>query len=362
MIASATRQCYYPNGLAAADATPCLPNLPDSGEHSPCCRPPGLDSACLAPTAAGLCLNQRATDARAVLYVAGCTDPSMQDDACPSYCKSVELGEASVYAIVPCSDGTWCCSAADGDGIGDTACCSNADQTFRLDWGALLLSAQHHRAAEGHLTAQQLTRRDDTNSSSTSTTSSTTAASSSAIPLALDDDDDDDDDDGKHQCPPDRSYIVGLSAGVPLGVCLLAALAAIFVLLNRDRKARERIRQMTEAAREERERAAQEHMIPRLYNPSTTKSMRFSHGSTVVTAGPPPHTPQQQQQQEYGYQQPYEGYQHPYDGDKRWVESVDNGRGKGTVPLSLVGRAGIWKSIWAGHGWKDVKRRTLNPL
>ncbi|EOD49314.1 hypothetical protein UCRNP2_3952 [Neofusicoccum parvum UCRNP2] len=264
MIASATRQCYYPNGLAAADATPCLPNLPDSSEHSPCCRPPGLDSACLAPTAAGLCLNQRATDARAVLYVAGCTDPSMQDDACPSYCKS-------------------------------------------------------------------------------------------------DDDDDDDDDDGKHQCPPDRSYIVGLSAGVPLGVCLLAALAAIFVLLNRDRKARERIRQMTEAAREERERAAQEHMIPRLYNPSTTKSMRFSHGSTVVTAGPPPHTPQQQQQ-EYGYQQPYEGYQHPYDGDKRWVESVDNGRGKGTVPLGLVGRAGIWKSIWAGHGWKDVKRRTLNPL
>ncbi|KAL1635169.1 hypothetical protein SLS56_001921 [Neofusicoccum ribis] len=222
MIASATRQCYYPNGLAAADATPCLPNLPDTGEHSPCCRPPGLDSACLAPTAADLCLNQRATDARAVL--------------------------------------------------------------------------------------------------------STTAASSSAIPLALDDDDDDDDDDGKHQCPPDRSYIVGLSAGVPLGVCLLAALAAIFVLLNRDRKARERIRQMTEAAREERERAAQEHMIPRLYNPSTTKSMRFSHGSTVVTAGPPPHTPQQQQQ-EYGYQQPYEGYQHPYDGYAQPYGGYDGGGG-----------------------------------
>lgn len=288
MITSATRHCYNPSGLAAENATPCYPDLP-SHEHSSCC---GAESVCL-PT--GLCLAQHA-----VLYVAGCTDPSMRHDACPTHCKSgmlisidskssmptdiplppVELGASSLYAIVPCSDGTWCCSTANSDAIGDSSCCTNADQTFRLDWSALLLSTHNAPAmdkatAKDDLTSQQLARRDDT------ITSSSPDAATSAIPLRADSDSDDSSDAAKHHCPADRSTIVGLSTGVPLGVCLLAALAAIFVLLSRDRKARDRIRTMAETAREERERAAQEHMLPRLYHASLSASSSPALGSST---------------------------------------------------------------------------------
>lgn len=359
MITSATRQCYYPNGLAAENATPCY----DTNSHSPCCRQPGLDSICIS---SGLCFNPHATDSRSVLYVGSCTDPTNQDEACPSYCKSVELGgSSSSFAIVPCQDGTWCCSAADGDGIGDTSCCKHADQTFRLDFGALLLSAQQHRqpfdktTPEDHTDAQRLIQRDDEDSSTTTTTS-TSSLATSGIPLTAEEDDDDDDS-KERDCPPDRSYIVGLSAGVPLGVCLLAALAAIFVLLNRDRKARERIRQMTEAAREERERAAQEHMIPRIYGASSAAGSssaynpsvkpRFSHGSTVVMAGPAP-LPQTPQGQQGGYEG-YEGYE-MYDGGY-----ADGGGGViygSGVPGSLgpegvgQGRHVSWATSNAGGG------------
>ncbi|KAH7062330.1 hypothetical protein B0J12DRAFT_694899 [Macrophomina phaseolina] len=339
MITSATRQCYYPNGLAAETAAPCFSSIPSDDLHRPCCRQPGLDSICLAQTASGLCLNQHATDSRAIIYVGGCTDPTYQDDACPSYCKSVELGDSSFHAIVPCQDGSWCCSAADDNGIGEASCCNSADQTFRLNLGDLLsVQQQSHPAVKTagknlNAAARQhhLVPRDDDNTTtnSTATATSTSSLPTTGIPLTSEDDDDDDDDDdnseGGCSCPPDRSYIVGLSAGVPLGVCLLAALATIFVLLNRDRKARERIRAMTEAAREERERAAQEHVTPRLYGGAVSPAVgsayapsasayamsskpRFSHGSTVIMAGgpPPPQTPQ-------GQQQGYEGYE-LYDG------------------------------------------------
>ncbi|KAK0659365.1 hypothetical protein DIS24_g4025 [Lasiodiplodia hormozganensis] len=285
MITSATRQCYYPNGLAAENATPCYSDL-----HSPCCAQPSTCSA------GGLCLNHHATDSRAVLYLGGCTHPS----ACPSYCNSVDLAAASVYAVVPCSDGTWCCSAAGPDGIGDASCCSNPDQTFRLDWGALFLPSRDEHPS------QPLAPRD--------TTTSTAAASSIAtngILLASEDDDA-----NSKKCPPDRSAVVGLSAGVPLGVCLLAALVAIFVLLGRDRKARDRIRALNEAAREERERVAREHMIPRVYAasyhapppPGAASVTRFSPthsgsviGSSPILAAPPPHTPE-------GHQGGFEGF------------------------------------------------------
>lgn len=262
---------------------------------------------------------------------------------------------------MPCQDGTWCCSAADGDGIGDTSCCKHADQTFRLDFGALLLSAQQHRqpfdktTPEDHTDAQRLIQRDDEDSSTTTTTS-TSSLATSGIPLTAEEDDDDDDS-KERDCPPDRSYIVGLSAGVPLGVCLLAALAAIFVLLNRDRKARERIRQMTEAAREERERAAQEHMIPRIYGASSAAGSssaynpsvkpRFSHGSTVVMAGPAP-LPQTPQGQQGGYEG-YEGY-----------EMYDGGYADG-VGVLFTGAAflGVWGRKELGRGGMSVGRRVM---
>ncbi|OJD31131.1 uncharacterized protein BKCO1_5200055 [Diplodia corticola] len=241
----------------------------------------------------------------------------MQDDACPNYCKSV--GDA----VVPCSDGTWCCSVAGIDGIGDTSCCTNADQTFRLDWGALFLPARNtdddddaaDDAAYGsRLTNNRLAPR-ATTTVSTAATSSTSSISTNGVLLATQADDDDTDTNSK-KCPPDRSAIVGLSAGVPLGACLLAALAAIFVLLGRDRKARDRIRALTESAREERERVAREHIVPRVYAASyhaptslgTPSVSRFGHnhsgsvvGSSPILTGPSPQTPE-------GRQDGFEGF------------------------------------------------------
>ncbi|KAL1638501.1 hypothetical protein SLS58_008829 [Diplodia intermedia] len=249
--------------------------------------------------------------------------------------------------------------AAGIDGIGDTSCCGNGHQTFRLDWDALLLlpsqdtdSNDKDHPSESGLTSQRLTPRDTTSSTAAASTTSSLATSGVLLAAATDDDADA----NSKKCPPDRTAVVGLSTGVPLGACLLAALVAIFVLLGRDRKARERIRALTESAREERERVAREHMVPRVYAASyhaptplgTASVSRFgpNHsgsvvGSSPILTGPPPHTPE-------GRQDGFEGFD-GYVDEGGLVPGGEGGHQGGARHVSWAASAGGGSRVAGTH-------------
>lgn len=64
-----------------------------------------------------------------MLNADGCTDPTMTDTSCQTFCSGVSSGSLGYLRVVPCQDGTWCCTTTE-----DASCCSNdAVERFTLD-------------------------------------------------------------------------------------------------------------------------------------------------------------------------------------------------------------------------------------
>lgn len=62
-----------------------------------------------------------------MLNADGCTDKTMQDASCQTFCSGVSSGSQGYLRVVPCEDGTWCCTA----GL-DASCCT-ASARFTLN-------------------------------------------------------------------------------------------------------------------------------------------------------------------------------------------------------------------------------------
>ncbi|KAF3928328.1 hypothetical protein AA313_de0209899 [Arthrobotrys entomopaga] len=210
----AATQCYFNDGTEAPGYSACNSNL-SPNSHSACCNlgNPRRGSADICLTS-GLCFWQQATTSTGFIFANGCTDPTGQDPSCQQICKG---RDTTVYTLVSCPEGKWCCSNLLASGSNAT-CCNNS---FSLPSGAFLAQAQ--------------------SSTSPSPPSATTPATSSTGPTSGSDASQSPVSAPVTTCPADKSTVVGASVGAVLGASLLAALVAIVVLLRK-------IRHLTRAA------------------------------------------------------------------------------------------------------------------
>ena len=106
--AAGPSECFWMDG-SKSGLSPCVPaGKRTSGEHSACCslgdrrEPPNNDNDIC--TNDGLCFWTDSNDTRTMLFRNGCTDSSMIDGACGTYCGS---GSKLKHVQTPChSDGS----------------------------------------------------------------------------------------------------------------------------------------------------------------------------------------------------------------------------------------------------------------
>jgi len=125
-LTNALAQCYLRNGsLAPAAYAPCSTSATgQAGSHTQCCDWENGD-ICLS---SGLCLYPRG-GVVGMLNADGCTDPTLADASCQPFCAGVSSGALGYLRVVPCQDGTWCCTTTQ-----DASCCGgDADERFSLD-------------------------------------------------------------------------------------------------------------------------------------------------------------------------------------------------------------------------------------
>jgi hypothetical protein len=165
----ALAQCYLRNGtIAPPQYAPCNTSATgQDGSHTQCCDWVNSD-VCLS---SGLCLYPQG-GVVGMFNADGCTDPTMQDSSCQPYCAGVSSGSLGYLRVVPCQDGTWCCTT------GYSAdCCvdSLASERFTLEVGGALNLTQTQAVpplATGTCTPIETT--------AAATTTTSTSASSNA--------------------------------------------------------------------------------------------------------------------------------------------------------------------------------------
>lgn len=123
-LTHALAQCYLRNGsLAPPQYSPCSTSATgQDGSHTQCCDWVNGD-ICLS---SGLCLYPPG-GVVGMLNADGCTDQTMQDASCQTFCSGVSSGAQGYLRVVPCEDGTWCCTTGY-----DASCCEDS-ATFTLD-------------------------------------------------------------------------------------------------------------------------------------------------------------------------------------------------------------------------------------
>ncbi|EPS40833.1 hypothetical protein H072_5294 [Dactylellina haptotyla CBS 200.50] len=205
----AASQCYFNDGTMANGYFACNENRP-AGTHSPCCniRNPRVSNIdiCLE---SGLCLWQQAQVSNDFLFANGCTDPTGRDANCQQFCTG---RNTTVYTIVPCPNGRWCCSGLLPPN-GNPDCCDNSFILSSNSFRAQVISLAATATASNPPTTQSLPPV-ATNTRSQSPISS----SQPSCPASSD---------------SDNSVIVGASVGAVLGAALVGALATIVILWRR---------------------------------------------------------------------------------------------------------------------------------
>ncbi|KAK6540645.1 hypothetical protein TWF694_008040 [Orbilia ellipsospora] len=250
-ISIAATQCYFNDGTEAPGYSACNSNQ-SGNSHSACCNlgnpQRGRADVCLT---SGLCFWQQSTSSNGFLFANGCTDPTGQDPSCQQLCTG---RNATVYTVVACPEGKWCCStllAANAT----ANCCNNS---FSLPAGALLAQTATLPSPPSTTTPPGIS-----SSAGAPAITSNASQSSTSTPIAT--------------CPADKSTVVGASVGAVLGASLLAALVAIVFLLRK-------VRHLTRAAI-----AAQG--LGRFDDPKTTSSRglggstTYNHNTYNITGG-----------------------------------------------------------------------------
>ncbi|KAK1811679.1 hypothetical protein LTR12_013941 [Friedmanniomyces endolithicus] len=196
--------CYFTDGIAAVDDTPCLDTIP-AGRASPCCS--RLD-ICLTN---GYCLNAGTTFNRG-----SCTDQTWNSPDCTHQCTQTKYS-----GIWPCKGGTFSCQLG------------NCTETFSIPSGGLTINDATLRALN---VSQSAAGTVATAAASTLTVSPSAPAATSTVtvaPAALAGD------------YVSRGAAAGIGAGI--GVPLLCALVAVSALLVLEKR-RSKNLQGTEAA------------------------------------------------------------------------------------------------------------------
>lgn len=201
----------FMNGEIAPNHLPCNPDT----EESPCCL---TDVVSLQNKTADGCLDTGLCFADdGLIYEGSCTDPNWHDP-CPHLCPDSstkfentsaipdwKLGQRVTYwEIIVCSSNTICCRAANG--LYDY-CSDTANQITSATLGMTL--ATKVAAANG----------------TTSTSIGTSPANKTSAAAAT-----------HTQCSQPHTATVGTAVGAPLGVALLAALAALAFPLHKQRQ------------------------------------------------------------------------------------------------------------------------------
>ncbi|KAI9854408.1 MAG: hypothetical protein M1813_001257 [Trichoglossum hirsutum] len=187
-------QCYYPNGLIAADYNyvPC-----EGTSYSSCCIPSEGD-VCLSN---GLCYYPKG----AYPFRGACTDRSWSSDSCPKYC--VNTNPKGWQTLTSCGGGRYCCSAT-GDSPG--TCCTNSTGVFSVEPGFVNNDfGQAGVSVPGTATATSTSSSTTTSSSSTLTTSPTPTPAPSSKSNT-------------------KSIAIGVSVGVSLFIIAAALLACFY--------------------------------------------------------------------------------------------------------------------------------------
>jgi hypothetical protein len=108
-FAAGPAECFFLDGSAATDHSPCIPAT-NRSETTPstCCRmgqPVGNSfDIC---TSQGLCYFQESTNSLSFLYQGGCTDSSLADATCRWPCAPLTNGE---FLAVSCTNPPLCCA------------------------------------------------------------------------------------------------------------------------------------------------------------------------------------------------------------------------------------------------------------
>ncbi|KAK0825045.1 hypothetical protein LTR73_007332 [Friedmanniomyces endolithicus] len=199
--------CYFTDGSAAVDDTPCLDTIP-AGRASPCCSK--LD-ICLTN---GYCLNAGTTFNRG-----SCTDQTWNSADCTHQCTQKKYS-----GIWPCAGGTFSCQLG------------NCTETFSIPSGGLTINDATLRALNVSYSALAGTAATATStvtvtpSSALATSTVTVAPSSTALT-------------GDYVS---RGTAAGIGAGI--GVPLLCALVAVSAMLVVEKRRQKNVQSTDESA------------------------------------------------------------------------------------------------------------------
>jgi len=195
----ATASCYDNQGALAPQFQPCNNNTA-ANSYASCCQLTGGD-ICLD---SGLCLVSFSVAWDRLIWADACTDPTGRSGNCQQICTG---RNASVYQLIPCPNGLWCCTA----GNSGVDCC---DAAFALTLGQVVQPSGSVASNSGQCSATSTATSTTSPSQQTCTTCSISSSS----------------------CPKNNTTAVGASLGAVLGVTLVAAIVAVCLLLRQIQK------------------------------------------------------------------------------------------------------------------------------